>query len=429
MVRDLLIVLCAVLACCGLARGDYAQLVADINPGAGGGGASYLTIYGNCLYFTANDLVGGSDQELWRYDGSTVQRAADINPGPASSFPSNLTVYGSRLYLAASGPGASGRLWQFDGTAASPAPGSEPASAPQLDSFSEMIDYGGRLYFRGTRFGTCGTELWWFDGAQQQVIDLWPGTGSSGPKEFIEYNGRLYFNAVNQQLWRLNTAGDGAEQVSSIGEGLSPESPVVFGGALYFRGYEPATGLELYRYDGTTTTRVTDIAAGPAFGSPSGMTVFGDKIYFSADEGTHGLELWSYSELDGAQLVYNINQNAPPAGGEDPEHHANPSDFLVFDGRLYFGADDGVHGRELWCYDGAGEPELVADIYPGQYGSDVRELIEFQGRLFFSANNGTLGGEPAYLAESALFALVPEPATLALLAAGTCVLALRRRRR
>jgi hypothetical protein len=81
-------------------------------------------------------------------------------------------------------------------------------------------------------------------------------------------------------------------------------------------------------------------------------------------------------------------------------------------------------------YDGVSTPELVADIYPGPYGSDVNELIEYHGRLYFSANDGALGGEPAYLAPSAVYALVPEPASLGLLTLAACgLLRVVRRRR
>jgi ELWxxDGT repeat protein len=411
----------------GLARGQTVKRVADINPGPGGGDACYLTVYNDQLYFRANDLPGGSDAELWRFDGTDVTRAADIRPGVEGSSPWDLTVYGGMLYFGATGASGPGRLWRYDGSSASQAPGSSP---PQLDVFSDLTVFDGRVFYRGAAFGTYGIELWKYNGASQTVIDLWPGTGSSGPKELIEYDGSLYMNAVNQQLWRLNAAADGADQVTFEGDGFSPESPVVYDEALYFRAYDSAYGYELWRYDGATTERVSDIAPGAAFGSPSGMTVFGEKIYFSADDGEHGFELWSYDTAEGAQMVCNINQNPPPSGGEDPQHHANPSDFFVFGDQLYFSADDGVHGRELWSYDGISEPQLVADIYPGEYGSDVGDFCVYRGELYFSANDGTLGGELSYLDDNGLFVLtvVPEPSSGVLAVLGLLALGLLGRR-
>ncbi len=62
--------------------------------------------------------------------------------------------------------------------------------------------------------------------------------------------------------------------------------------------------------------------------------------------------------------------------------------------RLFFVADDGIHGRELWVTDGASAPVLVADINPGPSGSNPLHLTAIGSTLWFSANDGTNGAEP-----------------------------------
>ena len=42
-----------------------------------------------------------------------------------------------------------------------------------------------------------------------------------------------------------------------------------------------------------------------------------------------------------------------------------PSHLTVFNNELYFGADDGTNGYELWKYDGVNAPSMVADINLG----------------------------------------------------------------
>lgn len=369
--------------------GEIVQ-VADINPGPGGGGAGGLTVYDGDLYFSANNLPHGSNVELWRYDGAVTTLAAEIKPGDSGSTPRGLTVYNGKLYFAAHGASGPTRLYQYDQTGAS-------VVSTQFQGPEEFTLFDGKLFFRGTDYliPKTGTELWKISGSSPPVlIDLVSGSGTSWPKQFVEYNGALYFNS-RQELWRLNAAANGATQVTDIanGQGSSPEHPVVFRNDIYFSAYDHVNGRELWRYNGGAPVMVADIRPGGQYdsGNPSCMTVYNDAIYFVADDGVHGAELWRH---DGTvtEMIANINATAPPTGGEDPEHHSWPMDFFVFDGLLYFAADDGIHGRELWCHDGT-TASLVADIYPGQYGSSVGGFAVYNGQLYFSANDGQLGSE------------------------------------
>jgi ELWxxDGT repeat protein len=64
-------------------------------------------------------------------------------------------------------------------------------------------------------------------------------------------------------------------------------------------------------------------------------------------------------------------------------------------GTLFFSANDGVHGNQLWQSDGtAAGTSLVANIGPPGAGSYPTYLTNINGRLFFSADDGTHGREP-----------------------------------
>jgi|GEM_PF-4231543 len=354
------------------------SLAADINAGSGSSGLGWLTELDGVLYLTAYTPATGV--ELWRFDGKTVSLAADVCPGPDSSTPASLVAYNNRLYFSAEGPSGPPRLYQFDGASASLAPGYTPLQNPE-----SLFVYDGKLYFRAAQFGTYGIELWTYDGTHQTVIDLYPGPGSSGPKEFIEFNGVMYFNA-NSQFWRYDGYGPAV-----VDPNINPEGFVVFKDKLYFRMVESLHGNELWRYDGVNpAVRVTDINPGPGYSSPYGMTVYRGALYFSADNGVDGFELWRYDGCK-AEMVADINPT-PYVPGIDPVHNSFPHDFTVYKGVLFFAADDGQHGNELWCYNRA-RLARVADLYPGPALSDPSGFKVFDDALYFSAYNEVVGTE------------------------------------
>ena len=382
-----------VLACATHAQ--TVELVLDLNPGARGSGPSFLTPYRGDIYFRANS--GLQNVELWRYDGSSGAQVAEINPN-GSSTPTDLTVADDTLYFAAD-DGTGQRLWSWNGTNAV-----KIAAANTISGAQEMIAFNGALYFRGTKFGTVGIELFKFDGSALTTIDIYPGTGSSFPQHFVEYNGALYFNANGQsgqgsELWRYNgTTLSKAGQNIHPGNGSAPAWLCVFRGQLYFSAYDGVHGTELWRFDGNNSALVEDKVPGGQYASfnPNGMTVFKDALYFSAHDGSAaGYELWKF---DGTSItmVANINPNPPGPGGDDFLADSNPSNFTVHDNRLFFTADDGSHGSELWVYDGHNAPQMVADIHPGQYGSNQGGLRSVNDVVYLRADSGDGFGQELY---------------------------------
>jgi ELWxxDGT repeat protein len=64
-------------------------------------------------------------------------------------------------------------------------------------------------------------------------------------------------------------------------------------------------------------------------------------------------------------------------------------------GRLWFSAQDPVHGRELWTSDGTRKgTRPVQDLAPGAVFSAPEGLTPFAGRLWFGADDGVVGREP-----------------------------------
>lgn len=148
---------------------------------------------------------------------------------------------------------------------------------------------------------------------------------------------------------------------------------------------------------GKEAVRLADIYPGPVGSDPANL-IHGDRVlFFTADDGTHGRELWRSSGTGGSgtSLVKDIY---PGLAG------AEISNLTRVGNRVFFAADDGVHGYELWVTDGTSAGTyLVKDIYPGPADGIVRPrpsfrrsqplLVEFGGVLYFAANDGVHGRE------------------------------------
>lgn len=94
----------------------------------------------------------------------------------------------------------------------------------------------------------------------------------------------------------------------------------------------------------------------PASSYPSHLVEVNGVLFFSADDGEHGMELWATDGTPaGTKLVADIYPG--------PES-SFPTDLANVNGTLYFSADDGEHGTELWISNGSGA-KLFADINPG----------------------------------------------------------------
>lgn len=66
--------------------------------------------------------------------------------------------------------------------------------------------------------------------------------------------------------------------------------------------------------------------------------------------------------------------------------------LIAFDHKLFFVADDGIHGEELWQFDGQAVT-LARDIRPGKAGSVPQLLTVAESAIFYSANDGDHGRE------------------------------------
>jgi len=123
-----------------------------------------------------------------------------------------------------------------------------------------------------------------------------------------------------------------------------------------------------------------DINDGSSGSNPSGMIVFDGKIYFAADDGSgvnsgdtdYGKELW-VSDGTAAGTTFVKDIKTGTSG-------SSPREFFIFNNQLYFTANDDI-GANLWVTDGTNAGTVSAEIYP-EVNESVQNPIELDGKVY-----------------------------------------------
>lgn len=368
-------------------------MVKDIWTGSAASNPSNLTNVNGVLYFTATD---GSGYALWKSDGTEVG-TVKVSTAPEFANPNTLYAWNGHLFF-----GATGGLCKTDGTVGGTV---VVRTDVKPDAFSGMIGVGSSLYFSGS-VSSSGAELWKTDGTAANTVmvkDINPGTAGSSPNGFIKFNNKLYFatsNPVGFYTSDGTSAGTLPIRDEVLGGGNlksfhAGPTKIYFTSRVYKEGYpETATGTEPWISDGTSagTGLLKDINTTNFPSNPKNFLKIGNTVFFTADDGIHGNELWKTDGTPaGTMLVKDIRTGAA---------NSDPQGFVNLNGTLYFTAYTDETGFELWKSDGtASGTSLVKDIYPGSnaFGnpnsSNPYMISSINGMLYFSANDGTSGGE------------------------------------
>lgn len=228
-------------------------------------------------------------------------------------------------------------------------------------------------------------------------INPTPYSGSH-PLGFVLLEGKLLFTASDSvyggELWISDGTSSGTDLLKDIYPGESSSSLVWLSGvgSQYFLLATTDQGRELWKTDGTTegTVLVKDINPGPSSSVkywPAESAVVDGVLYFVANDGVQGYELWrSDGTENGTFMVGNIN-----LGGDSA-----PAGLFSLNEQVYFSADDGVHGYELWRSDGtAAGTVMVANIHPDAETPSIVPcpFFELGGWLYFGADDKIHGYE------------------------------------
>ncbi len=362
------------------ATGNTAAIIADINPGTGssapGSGVTIAVLNGSA-YFNATDGTTGA--ELWRYDGTNVSQVADFAAGSGSFSPTFITSTGGALYFRGLLPSSGTEPFTSDGTTITSLGDYLPGSGSSLAA--NFFELGGNVFLQASMAATQGVELAVYQpslGTITQVDDIRTGSSGSLPQNFVNFNDTLYFTAASAastdiQLYTA-TETPGSTQVLSNAIGSTATTLVRSGDFLYFAaGNLVGTNVELWAFDGIQNGgNAFPIEINASAGSfPTGLTDVNGVLYFGAVGDSGGNELYRVTfdgsgVPNGAELVADLNAT----GSSSPRNFALAGDLL------FFSADDGENGEEIWVLDVGGAAPCPGD-YNNSGSIDLLDLLAF----------------------------------------------------
>ena len=363
-----------------LTSGGSTKRLGDIAPGAASSSPGELTLIGDTLYFTADDGTHG--RELWKTDGTGAgtKRVKDIRSGSAGSKPAHLTAFRGKVFFAA-GDGVHGReLWKSDGSSAGTrmvkdiqAHGSSLYSSG-FDLPDTWVVLGDRLYF-GVQFDNLG--LWRTDGTRAGTKRVYPDVY---PQAMVATSSRLFFHgittgcAADDVLFTSDGTGGGTHMVSPA----SQADPVVaFKGHGYFVMGRSGPGRRLYRASGTWNPS-SEVLPKVKVDAGTHIQSVGGALFLSQDGGL------SISDGYGAHTV---------KLGDTDSGFVGLVDVAKMDGLWYFPGGFGSHGSDIWQTDGTPGGTVLASPVDLDGAHDLRSLVRSGSSIWFTADDGVHGRE------------------------------------
>ena len=250
-------------------------------------------------------------------------------------------------------------------------------------------------------------------GTQAQISEAMPLPETlTAPSAMNILNGKMIFVAHSslhgKELWSTDGTSEGTFLLKEINNDFNAAAlnAFTYNNSLDAQGYFgilddqmffPAAstfngGQNLWVTNGTTEGTFKFSIPGNEITKARWFKEFNGRLYFTAQTVANGIEIWS---TDGTVAGTTLLKDISPNQGSAFQMNLDPN-FFVFENRLWFKANDGTHGIELWSTDGTtAGTTLFTDLNTG-YANDPSNFDAFRVGTYFNTSPLLVAGDYFY---------------------------------
>lgn len=343
--------------------------------------------FNNSLYF----LELRDYSKLFQTDGATYVR--HISPH-IFAYTSRLAIVNNRIFFSGYNtlnPEEGIELYSTDGTTTDIGLFKDINIGDKMSMPEYFAQLSGGKFLFTADDGVHGAEPWISDGTPEGTrlfADINPGIKSSWPTGYFEMNGLVFFFATGengQEPWVTDGSYQGTHMIKDIspggGDGVFLPGYVRVNNRILFAAGNEEYGRELWTTDGTEagTYMIKDIGANGFSGINQirAENVIGNKLYFGGKD-DNGIEPWvTDGTTDGTYMIYDLNPGSASSLGYI-------SNFKEWAGKVFFVANNGKTGFELWRIDmplSKNEPVSAKQVkvYPNPTSGTV--MVQTNGKV------------------------------------------------
>jgi ELWxxDGT repeat protein len=202
-------------------------------------------------------------------------------------------------------------------------------------------------------------------------------------KSFFEGNGNLYFFA-GDTLWKSDGTVPGTVFVKKIGEtpiGYPKNSDALsINGASIFFTQDTPSSIGVWRTGGTNATTLKI----RSFNSISPINSYQNNLYFAANDGVSGSELWKLSSSFNFSLIKDINPGSASSFVTDLSYNGNINIkySVISNNALYFTATNATTGLDVWKTNGTAAGTAIVKDFP----NPAYLMNELNGTVYIASN-------------------------------------------